>query len=234
VTSEREGEGVRVLVVEDEESIRRGLCDVLAFRGYHVTASGDGRSALQSALSQDFDLLLLDVMLPGLDGFSLCSALRKEQRRMPVMMLTAKGAEEDILRGFEVGADDYVTKPFSVREVLARVHALVRRSGVRVVDAFRVGSLTIEPARSLLCDEDGHEVELTVREIRMLALLLRDAGRIVSRALLLREVWDVTHPERMETRTVDVHMAKLRKKLGKEGALLETVRGQGYRLCISR
>ena len=234
MTGEREGEGIRVLVVEDEESIRRGLCDVLAFRGYHVTPAGDGAAALKHALEQDFDLLLLDVMLPSLDGFSLCRELRAQGRRASVMMLTAKGAEEDVLRGFEMGADDYVTKPFSVREVLARVQALVRRAGVRVSDAFRVGRLTVEPSASVLRDEAGSEVELTSREVRMLALLVRDAGRIVSRALLLREVWDVTHPERMETRTVDVHMAKLRKKLGAEGALLETVRGQGYRLCVSR
>jgi DNA-binding response OmpR family regulator len=234
VAGEREGEGIRVLVVEDEESIRRGLCDVLAFRGYQVAWAADGKVALDQALQHDFDLLLLDVMLPTLDGFSVCRELRSQGKRAPIMMLTAKGAEEDILHGFSLGADDYVTKPFSVREVLARVQALVRRAGVRVSEAFRVGNLTIEPAQGLLRDPGGAEQELTAREIRMLALLVRDAGRIVSRALMLREVWDVSHPERMETRTVDVHVAKLRKKLGREGALLETVRGQGYRLCISR
>ena len=139
-----------------------------------------------------------------------------------------------MLAGFEAGADDYVTKPFSVREVLARVSALARRSGVRPRDHFAFGALTVDPARSVVRDATGQEVELTAREVRMLALLVRDAGRIVSRSLLLREVWDVSHPEKLETRTVDVHMAKLRKKLGREGALLETVRGQGYRLCSSR
>jgi DNA-binding response OmpR family regulator len=234
VAGEREGEGIRVLVVEVEESIRRGLCDVLAFRGYQVAWASDGKAALDQALQHEFDLLLLDVMLPTLDGFSLCRELRTQGKRAPIMMLTAKGAEEDILRGFALGADDYVTKPFSVREVLARVQALVRRAGVRVSEAFQVGSLTVEPGQGVLRDRDGAEQELTAREIRMLALLVRDAGRIVSRALLLREVWDVSHPERMETRTVDVHVAKLRKKLGRAGELLETVRGQGYSICISR
>jgi DNA-binding response OmpR family regulator len=234
VAAPREGDGIKVLVVEDEESIRRGLCDVLTFRGYQVSWQGDGPGALAAALGGDFALIVLDVMLPGLDGFSVCRALRQRGERAAVLMLTAKGAEEDVLDGFEAGADDYVTKPFSVREVLARVSALARRSGVRPSESFTFGALTVDPARSVARDAEGHDVELSAREVRMLALLVRDAGRIVSRSLLLREVWDVRDPERLETRTVDVHMAKLRKKLGREGALLETVRGQGYRLCSSR
>jgi DNA-binding response OmpR family regulator len=234
VVAAREGDGVKVLVVEDEESIRRGLCDVLTFRGYQVAWQSDGPGALATALGGDFALIVLDVMLPGLDGFSVCRALRQRGERAAVLILTAKGAEQDVLAGFEAGADDYVTKPFSVREVLARVQALARRSGVRPSESFAFGALSIDPARSVARDPDGREVELSAREVRMLALLVRDTGRIVSRSLLLREVWDVSHPERLETRTVDVHMAKLRKKLGRDGARLETVRGQGYRLCSSR
>jgi DNA-binding response OmpR family regulator len=231
----RESEGPRVLVIEDEESIRRGLCDVLLFRGYAVQACADGSAALALVAREDFALIVLDVMLPGCDGFSICRALRASGKQCAVLMLTAKGSEEDVLSGFEAGADDYVAKPFSVREVLARIDALVRRTASRTTQPFSAAGLLVDPSRSLAQPPDGaSSIELTAREVRILALLARDTGRIVSRSLLLREAWDVSQPERMETRTVDVHIAKLRKKLGVFGHALETVRGQGYRLCSPR
>ncbi len=222
-----------MLVVEDEASIRVGLCDVLRFRGFAVVAAEDGTSALARTREERFDLVLLDVMLPELDGFRVCEELRASGQQVPVLMLTAKGAEDDVLRGFAVGADDYVTKPFSVRELLARVQALLRRRGRAAVERFCAGPFEIDPSRSLACSED-EEIELTAREIRILRLLSEDPGRIVSRRALLRDAWDMPNADQVETRTVDVHIAKLRKKLGPRGdGLVETVRGQGYRLCTA-
>jgi DNA-binding response OmpR family regulator len=220
----------RVLVVEDEQSIARGLCDVLSFRGYAVESVADGQSAVTTCTAQRFDLLLLDVMLPELDGLSVCKQLRERGLQAPIVMLTAKGSEDDIVRGFEAGADDYVTKPFSVRELLARVHALLKRSGKAESGCFQAGAFEIDPTRSAArCD--GNEVALTKREVMILKLLAEDPGRIVSRRVLLREAWEMNNTDHVETRTVDMHIAKLRKKLGKRAdGLVETVRGQGYRL----
>jgi DNA-binding response OmpR family regulator len=224
----------RALVVEDEASIRNGLCDVLLFRGFAVEAVADGQSALSVAAERRFDLVLLDVMLPEIDGFSVCAALRARGVQVPVLMLTAKGSEEDVLRGFEAGADDYVTKPFSVRELAARVQALLRRSGRSGEARFCAGPFEIDPARGV-ARLDGAEVELTAREVRILRVLAEDPGRIVSRRVLLREAWEMSNAEHIETRTVDVHVAKLRKKLGRRAdRLVETVRGQGYRLWTAR
>jgi len=220
----------RVLVVEDEQSIARGLCDVLSFRGYAVESVTDGLSALQTCSAQRFDLMLLDVMLPELDGLRVCKQLRERGLQLPIVMLTAKGSEDDIVRGFEAGADDYVTKPFSVRELLARVHVLLKRSGKTATETFRAGAFEIDPTRSAArCDDT--EVALTKREVMILKLLADDPGRIVSRRVLLREAWEMNNSDQVETRTVDMHIAKLRKKLGKRAeGLVETVRGQGYRL----
>jgi two-component system response regulator RegX3 len=223
----------RVLVVEDEASIRVGLSDVLSFRGFAVVAIGDGSEGLALAQGAAFDLILLDVMLPGLDGFSVCERIRRSGNQVPIVMLTARGSEEDILRGFELGADDYVSKPFSVRELLARVQALLKRSQRSPSLRFSAGPFEIEPERSV-ARNDGEEVALTAREVRILQLLADDSGRIVSRRTLLREAWDMSNPDHVETRTVDVHIAKLRKKLGPHAdGLIETVRGQGYRLCAA-
>jgi DNA-binding response OmpR family regulator len=225
-----EGNKPRALVVEDEASIRNGLCDVLVYRGFDVHAVADGASALVAVRDGRFDLVLLDVMLPELDGFSVCEQLRASGERIPVLMLTAKGSEEDIVRGFDAGADDYVTKPFSVRELAARVQALLRRSGRVPADRFRVGPFEIDPGRNVARSDDA-EIELTGREVRILRLLAEDPGRIVSRRTLLREAWDMNNADNVETRTVDMHIAKLRKKLGaRADGLVETVRGGGYRL----
>lgn len=220
-----------MLVVEDEASIRVGLCDVLRFRGFSVESAEDGTSALAFIQRQALDLVLLDVMLPELDGFSVCRQLRESHPQLPVLMLTAKGSEDDVLRGFEVGADDYVTKPFSVRELLARVQALLKRSRRLAHTRFSAGPFAIDADRMLARIED-EEIDLSQREVRILRLLSEEPGRIVSRRMLLRDAWDMANVEQLETRTVDVHIAKLRKKLGRRGGkLVQTVRGQGYRLC---
>jgi two-component system response regulator RegX3 len=222
-----------VLVVEDEPSIRQGLLDVLVFRGYRASAVVDGKQALKAAAEARFDLVLLDVMLPELDGFTVCEELRRSQRELPILLLTAKNSEDDVLRGFEAGADDYVTKPFSVRQLLARVQALLKRSRRSDSEGFRVGPFEVNPEHALLRGASS-EVELSQKEVEILRLLAEDPGRIVSRRVLLREVWGMHNAELVETRTVDVHIGKLRKKLGSHGlSLVETVRGQGYRLCNS-
>ena len=222
-----------VLVVEDEESIRRGLCDVLAYRGYAPEAVERGDDGLRRGLSREHALVLLDVMLPGMNGFDVCRELRGALPQLPILMLTARGAEQDVLDGFRAGADDYVTKPFSVAELLARIEALLRRSGAAPGDEpalpFAFGPWQIDRA-TRTARRDGHSVELTALEAALAALFAREPGRILSRRRLLREVWDVSNPERIETRTVDMHVAKLRKKLGAAGAaLIQTVRGEGYR-----
>jgi two-component system response regulator RegX3 len=217
------------MVVEDEPSIRDGLTDVLTYRGYRAHGVADGRAALICAAQERFDLMLLDVMLPEVNGYEVCEQLRRRGEDLPIIMLTAKGAEEDIVRGLEAGADDYIVKPFSLKELLARVSAMLRRSQPRAPATFGSGPLTIDTNRSSGFVED-QEIPLTVREIAILRMLVEAPGRIVSRRTLLKQVWGMQHADQVETRTVDVHIAKLRKKLGSIGSdYLETVRGQGYR-----
>ena len=223
----------RILVVEDEPAIQRGLCDVLAYHGYEPAGADSGDEGLRQGLAGGFDLVVLDLMLPGLGGFDVCRALRAHDPRLPILMLTARGAEEDVLEGFRCGSDDYVTKPFSVSQVVARIEALLRRSGrgePLPAAPFPFGAWRVEPAR-LVAEREGAAVALSRRELEILALLARERGRIVGRRRLLAEVWGCGAPERIETRTVDMHIAKLRKKLGEDGRrLIETVRGEGYRL----
>jgi len=219
----------RILVVEDETPIRRGLCDVLAFHGYAPTAAEDGTKGLELARSGDFALVVLDVMMPGLDGFTVCERLRAENLGVAVLMLTAKGAEEDVVRGFEAGADDYVTKPFSIVQLMARVKALLRR--VRSPERFALGPFEVDVDR-LAVRRGDVLAELTKRDVELLAHLAQARGRIIDRAELLTEVWGYTRADAVETRCVDVHIAKLRKKLAAIGAeaLIQTVRGAGDRV----
>jgi DNA-binding response OmpR family regulator len=223
----------RILVVEDEPAIQRGLCDVLAYHGYEPTGVAAGDEGLHAAQAGAFDLVVLDLMLPGMSGFDVCRALRAHDARLPILMLTARGAEADVLEGFRCGSDDYVTKPFSVSQVVARIEALLRRAGrgeAALPAPFPFGAWTIEPAR-LAAEREGASIELSRRELEILALLVRERGRIVGRRRLLAEVWGCAAPERIETRTVDMHIAKLRRKLGEDGRLgIETVRGEGYRM----
>jgi two-component system response regulator RegX3 len=220
-----------ILVVEDELAIQRGLCDVLAFHGYQPTGVETGEEGLRCGRSGQYELVILDIMLPGMNGFDVCEQLRAELPRLPILMLTARGAEEDVLRGFRCGSDDYVTKPFSVSELLARVEALLRRAGKLerpCQEVFEIGEWRVDAAERL-ARRGENAVELSRREVEMLALFAGEKGRIVSRRKLLAEVWGFDAPERIETRTVDMHIAKLRKKLGEGRELIETVRGEGYR-----
>jgi two-component system response regulator RegX3 len=220
-----------ILVVEDEEAIRRGVCYVLAYHGFEPEGVARGDDGLRRGLANQHALAILDVMLPGRNGFEICRELRGMLPQLPILMLTARGSEPDVLEGFRAGADDYVTKPFSVAELVARVEALLRRAGAREpapAEPFAFAGWQIDPA-SRCASKDGLEVELTPREQELLAVFAAEPGRILGRRRLLRELWGFAQPDRIETRTVDMHIAKLRKKLGADAARIETVRGEGYR-----
>lgn len=224
----------RLLIIEDEEPILRGLADVFVFNGYEVESASDGRSGLEKALGGGYHLILLDIMLPGLDGFEVCNRIREVDRQQPILMLTARTSEEDIIKGLRLGADDYIPKPFSVREVLARVEAVLRRSGRlhRDMQAFRIGDLQIDP-NALIGRRSDEEVPLTRREVEMLIYLDHHRLKPVSRQELLREIWGYSNVEYIETRTVDIHVTKLRRKIEADPSnpeLLVTIRGKGYQL----
>jgi two-component system response regulator RegX3 len=221
-----------VLVIEDERAIRTGICDVLAFKGYEPVGVERGDDGLDEALTGRFAVCIVDVMLPGMDGFTICSRVREALPRQALLMLTARGSEEDILRGFSVGADDYVTKPFSVAQLVARVEALLRRTVVEAAEQFAAGDVQIDGGR-LSAQKHDVQVDLSPRDVEVLSALSRVPGKVVSRTELLRDVWGYARAEALETRCVDMHIAKLRRKLepldGGE-QLIETVRGAGYRL----
>jgi len=228
----------RILVVEDEVAIRDGLTDVLVYHGYEVDAVGDGRIGLQKALSGRYDLLLLDVMLPGRDGFAICDEVRKGDRDQPIIMLTAKTSDEDIVNGLTLGADDYIAKPFSIAQLVLRVKAVLRRSRVSVEQAAQITLADdIEIDTRNLSGRRGNEpLTFTRREIEILQYLHMHAERPVSRDELLTRVWGYDRTAEIETRTVDIHIAKLRRKIeadAKEPRHLLTVRGAGYRLVVS-
>jgi two-component system phosphate regulon response regulator PhoB len=223
-----------ILVVEDEKDLLDSLAYNLGREGYETRLAGDGRLALQLAGEEPPpDLVILDVMLPDLDGFEVCRQLRQSERtrRTLVLMLTARGAEVDRVVGFEVGADDYVLKPFSVRELMLRVRALLRRgrSDASRADAtgeILFGRLRLDPTGHRLW-VDGDEVALTAMEFRLLQTFLERKGRAQSRDMLLDTVWGIQAD--VNTRTVDTHVKRLREKLGAAGAYVETLRGVGYR-----
>jgi DNA-binding response OmpR family regulator len=222
----------RVLVVEDDPDIVELISHYLRGEGFHVESLGDGGRALQRLRDGDFDLLVLDLQLPGMDGLSLCMALRRDPRteHLPIIMLTARGDESDRIVGLEVGADDYVVKPFSPKELVARARALLRRV-VRPdeTDApVRRGPLEVDRTRHTV-RWDGQGVHLTAKEFALLVALLEANGRVLTRQVLLESVWGYSYSE--GTRTVDVHVRRLREKLPGLAPLLITVKPLGYRLA---
>jgi len=226
---------IRILIVEDEAAIRTGLMDVLVYHGYAVEFAADGLAGLDMALSGRFDLILLDVMLPGMDGFEICNHIRAEDRDQPVIMLTAKSTDEDIIHGLSLGADDYVAKPFSVAQLVLRVQAVLRRSriGVELDAMLRLGADVVVDCRNLQGQRGDEALSFTRREVEMLQYLRLNPDRPVSRDELLARVWGYAKNHDMETRTVDIHIAKLRRKIEKDPSRprhLVTVRGTGYRL----
>ncbi len=227
---------IRILVVEDEEAIRTGLIDVLVFHGFEVDSAATGPDGLRKALTGKFDLILLNVMLPGMDGYEICDRIRTEDRNQPIIMLTAKTSDEEIIQGLKLGADDYVPKPFSIQQLVLRIEAVLRRSqvGQELARMLRVGGIDID-TENLSGLKDGDEVTFTKREIEVLSYLAQNCDRAVSREELLSKVWGYARNLDIETRTVDIHIAKLRRKIeadSKSPELLVTVRGAGYRLMV--
>lgn len=224
--------GERVLVVDDEPDILSIIVYHLSREGFRVSTAVSGRTAIEAAISETPDLVVLDLMLPEMDGYEVLSRLRQHEMTSatPVILLTARTEEGDRLKGFDVGADDYVTKPFSPRELVARVKALLRRTQappVEATDRLRHGPIEIDRAAHRVYSEGG-EVELTRIEHRLLEVLIERRGRVQTRRQLLQAAWDTN--AQIETRTVDMHVARLRSKLGDPGNMIETVRGVGYRL----
>ena len=217
-----------ILVIEDEEDMLLGLQHNLEYEGYEVMSATGGREALQKVERLTPDLVLLDVMLPELNGFEVLRELQATHPRLPVILLTSKSLEADRLQGFRLGADDYVTKPFSVQELLARVQAVLRRAqpASESAPALVIGDLTIDLARREV-RRDGSPLDLALKEYEMLRLFVRSPGEIVTRDRLLHEVWGYGAEQVPATRTVDNHVAKLRQKIGAER--IETVQKVGYR-----
>lgn len=225
----------RLLIVEDEPAIRMGLTDLFVFHGYEVEAVADGRAGLEQARSGRYDLVLLDVMLPGLDGFQVCERIRREDPDQPIIMLTAKTADEDIVKGLALGADDYVAKPFSVAQLVLRVQAVLRRARVGIDQGheIRLGADLVIDTRNLSGTRGQETLAFTRREMEVLQYLKAHAGHPVPREELLAKVWGYARHLEIETRTVDIHIAKLRRKIEPDPAeprYLVTVRGAGYRL----
>ena len=217
-----------ILVVEDEATLRETLAYNLRREGYEVTTTSDGGEAVELAREAEFDLIVLDVMLPTLDGLSIVRILRKEQRT-PIILLTARSGEVDRILGLETGADDYVVKPFSLGELLARVRAVLRRSVPEATTRLEAGDLALDLI-GRKAYRGGVELRLSYKEFDLLAALMRHVGTALSREQLLQQVWDYDYPG--DTRTVDVHIRWLREKVEDDAAdpkRIVTVRGIGYR-----
>jgi DNA-binding response OmpR family regulator len=222
----------RTLVIEDDAAIRRGVVDALRAAGHEPTAAARGDEGLEQALTGEFDLVLLDLVLPGNSGWEILRVVRAAQPELPIIVLTACGAEDQRVNGLKLGADDYVVKPFSLRELLARVDAVLRRAPARSPGLTRVpfaGGVVDLVNRSLKLD-NGKAVELSEKEAAVLVFLAARAGQVVSREQLLAGVWGLD-PQGLNTRTVDMHITRLREKLGDDAAqprVLNTVWGRGY------
>ncbi|NOT11704.1 MAG: response regulator transcription factor [Methylococcaceae bacterium] len=226
---------LRLLIIEDEAAIRTGLIDVFVYHGYEVDFSGHGVEGLNKALTGKFDLILLDVMLPGINGLEICNRIRVRDRSQAIIMLTAKSNDEDIIEGLSLGADDYVAKPFSVAQLVLRVQAVLRRTrnGTSQCQTLQLGDDLSIDCQNLTGRRGDENLSFTRREIELLQYLQLNWHRPVPREELLNKVWGYANHHDIETRTVDIHIVKLRRKIEVDPAepqLLITVRGAGYRL----
>jgi two-component system, OmpR family, response regulator len=220
---------MKILVVEDEQKMRRAIRRGLEHEGYAVDVAEDADGALSYATEYDYDAIVLDVMLPGADGFEICRDLRARERWAPILMLTARDAVDDRIRGLDAGADDYLPKPFDFGELTARLRALIRRGPVERPAVLDLADLSLDPAAHAVRVVD-RELELSAREFALLEFLIRHAGEAVTRTQLLEHVWDVNYGGL--SNVVDVYVGYLRKKLAGAGAQvrIRTVRGVGYAL----
>jgi len=228
---------IRILVVEDEAAIRTGLIDVLVYHGYEVDFAEEGPAGLQKAQTGQFDLILLDVMLPGMDGFEICNRIRQDDREQPIIMLTAKTSDDDIIHGLSLGADDYVAKPFSIAQLVLRIQAVLRRAKVSIEQEHRIelDNDTYIDTQNLNGKRKNEDLSFTRREMDILQYLNTHSDRPIPRDELLSKIWGYAKDLDIETRTVDIHVAKLRRKIeysSSEPQFLITVRGAGYRLNV--
>jgi len=227
---------LQILTIEDDPAIRRGIVDALRFAGYRPLEADRGDRGLELARTCQLDLLLLDLLLPGREGMEILREVRQVRPTLPIIILTAKGDEADRVRGLRDGADDYVVKPFSVKELLARIEAVLRRSSERPLDVsgLQIPGGRIDLARREVQFDDGGREEISEREIELLRYLAIHAGRAISRDEILANVWQIS-PRGLSTRTIDMHIARLREKLRDNTdvpTILLTVRGKGYMLGI--
>jgi DNA-binding response OmpR family regulator len=225
----------RILTIEDDAAIRRGIVDALSFAGYEVIQAADGNEGCRAAVSREYDLLLLDMVLPGKSGLEILREVRNARPTLPVIILSARGEERDRVTGLKMGADDYVVKPFSVDELLARVEAVLRRSPARPTDVseLAIPGGRVDFARCEVRFDDGSREELSDRERELLRYFACHAGRAIAREELLANVWQID-ARGVTTRTIDMHVARLREKLRDvdgEPRVLLTVRGKGYMLA---
>jgi len=220
-----------ILLIEDEEDVADLLRYHLKKAKFRVLSAEDGAGGLELALSERPDAIILDIMLPGLNGFEVAKRLRAEERtkEIPLLILSAKGETESRIKGLEMGADDYLAKPFSPKELILRIQGLLRRNATAVDDGTSAGPFQIDRA-SLKITVNGQRLDLTATEFKMLSYLISKEGSIQSREDLLREIWG--YRSTVDTRTVDTHMRRLREKLGPHAHCLETVRGEGYRFDL--
>lgn len=219
---------IKILVVDDEARMRKLVKDFLSIKGYQVLEAGDGEEAVDLFFQQkDIALILLDVMMPKMDGWQVCREIRRYSK-VPIIMLTAKGDEQDELQGFELGVDEYITKPFSPRILVARVEAILRRTNLLASEeVLKAGGIELDKAAHLV-KIDGEAVELSYKEFELLAYFMENQGLALSREKILNNVWNYDYFG--DARTIDTHVKKLRNKLGEKGNLIRTVWGLGYKL----
>jgi two-component system OmpR family response regulator len=215
---------MHILLVEDQKTLAQNMKEFLEYEKYAVTVAHDGKEGFEIAMTQDIDLLILDINLPGMDGYLICSMLRQHKKNMPILMLTARAKQKEVVHGLNIGADDYLTKPFDLDELLARVRALMRRQGSVLQPVLTSGKITVDTNKQEVT-KAGKKVEVSPKEYSLLEFLIRNKGMVQDRTSIIQHVWG-GRDELMFSQTVDVHVAYLRKKLGKN--VIQTVARKGY------
>ncbi len=220
---------MHILLIEDQKKLADNIAQFLTLEHYAVTVCNDGQEGLEKAMTQEIDLLILDINLPGMDGYAICAMLRQNKKNMPILMLTARTKQQEIVHGLNIGGDDYLSKPFDMDELLARARALLRRSATEKDPQLRSGKITLDP-NTRDVSRNGKTVSLSPKEYGLLEFLLRNKGTAQDRPKIIEHVWG-GRDDLMFSQTVDVHVAYLRRKLGKD--LIETVPGKGYMIAVS-